>query len=176
MIVDGGLIMSAIAKRADERQGHHGPPVSLGEFTSSLPIPLPPEGISDDLRHKWGLLWTSPVAALFDPVTDRPAMARLFGLYELGARLDRLIAQSEVEGAAARAVGELGEVQAVAEGAAARQALNSTVGARMRVATETRMLEAQLGLSPRSRIALGLTVLAGKAAAAAGGLDSFLDD
>lgn len=166
--------MPAQPKAADELVRRNRP-ASLGEFTSDLAIPLPPHGLSQDLRVKWGLLWTSPVAQLFDPVSDVAGLSRLFELYALGARLDELIAQAdphvEVEG-----MTPLELAEAMTEAAAARQALNSTVGARMRVATEARALEAQFGLSPRSRLALGLTVLAGKAAAKAGGLDSFLEE
>lgn len=173
--------MPALAKRPEDRQRRN-VPASLGEFTTNLAIPLPPSGISDDLRQKWGLLWTSPVAQLFDPVSDLPALSRLFELYELGAKLDGLIADAQPRGVAAAMLEQVGSVNSLdmamaeVEGSAARQALNATIGTRMRVATEARMIEQQLGMSPRSRLALGLTVLAGKAAAKAGGLDSFLEE
>src|SRR5262245_47827599 len=179
----GGKIMPALAKRVEDRQRRN-VPAQLGEFTSNLAIPLPPHGLSEDLRLKWGRLWQSPVAALFDPVSDLPALSRLFELYALGGRLDALIADAQPRGAAAAALEDVDELDplsvamAEAEAAGARQAFNATIGARLRVATEVRMLEGQLGLSPRSRLALGLTVLAGKAAATAatGGLDAFLEE
>lgn len=86
------------------------------------------------------------MAQLLDPVSDLPAASRLFGLYSLGERMDKQLAD------------DLDPAQ---------------VRARLAVAAETRMLEAALGLSPRSRLALGLALLAGKKA---GSLDELADD
>lgn len=91
-------------------------------------------------------MWTSPVAQLLDPVSDLPAASRLFGLYALGERMDKALA------------GDLDP---------------AWVRTRLAVAAEARMLEAALGLSPRSRLALGLALLAGKKA---GSLDDLADD
>lgn len=173
--------MPALPKAADELVRRNRPGV-LEEYPPGRAIPLPPAGLTPALRDQWGRMWVSPVANLFDPVTDRPGLARLFELYALGERLDALIADSEPR-IAARVIEEhdgppdaLTMAMAVVEGNAARQALNNTIATRLRVAGEVRMLEAQFGLSPRSRLALGLTVLAGAAAARPAGLDGLLGD
>lgn len=157
--------MPAVAKAPEDRQRRNRLAV-LDNFVPGTSVPLPPAGLPADLLVRWGQVWTSPIAQLFDPVSDLVAVSRLFTLYALGARLDGLLGQASPEVAVP---GEL--VEAVA----ARAVFNSTVGARVRVATEVRMLEAQLGLSPRSRLVLGLTVLAGRKAAR-GSLDDAVDD
>jgi hypothetical protein len=99
--------------------------------------PAPPTGIGAALRRDWDALWTSPVATLLDPVSDLPAVSRLFELRVLGDKLRRAIASApEVD--------------------------TGLISTRLKVATEARLIEAQLGLSPRSRLALGLALLAGR--------------
>lgn len=142
--------MPAVAKRPEDRQRRNALAV-IDDFVPGVSVPLPPPGLSEDLRFAWGRVWTSPIAQLFDPVSDLIAVSRLFQLYALGARLEAELAGADLAACAA------------------------TVGSRVRVATEARMLEAQLGLSPRSRLVLGLTVLAGRKAAR-GSLDDAAED
>lgn len=138
------------AKSVDQRQRTNLPRV-LAHSGEQLRAPRPPSGLSAKLRRSWDGLWASPVAQLLDPVSDLPAVTRLFGMYALGDRLDGMIAEAE----------------------AAKEYDNATVTTRIRISTEARQLEAQLGLSPRSRLALGLALLAGRKA---GSLDDFVDD
>jgi hypothetical protein len=97
------------------------------------------------------------VAQLLDPVSDLPAVTRLFRLYELGDEMDRRLANPPVD--------DEGNGPSV----------ESMVTTRVRVAGECRILEGQLGLSPRSRLALGLALLAGKKAGG-GSLDDLTED
>lgn len=134
-------------KDPQSRQRRNVPALIPASGLPSRTVPDPPRGLPARLRAQWVGLWTSPVAALLDPVSDWPAAARLFELYKIGDRLGRLIARAE-------------EVD------------TALVGSRVRCATEARLIEAQLGLSPRSRLALGLALLAGRRGAGAGGEES----
>lgn len=124
------------AKGPESRQRRNLPAVLSGS-AANVDIPKPPVGLSAAFLADWKALWASPVAALLDPVSDLPAVGRLYELRQLGQKLARKIA-------------DLGEVD------------TALVTARLRVATEVRLIEAQLGLSPRSRLALGLALLAGR--------------
>lgn len=84
-----------------------------------------------------------------------PAVVRLFELY----RLNEQLTAETITGADP----ETGE----------DMIRTDVINARTRVATECRMLESQLGLSPRSRLALGLALLAGRKA---GSLDDASED
>jgi len=165
----------ALAKDPESRERRNVPAV-LGPIAGNLDAPRPPSGLSVKLRRQWDALWRSMVAQLLDPATDGPVIARLYELYSLGERLARLIADDERSERAARrrltrarASEEYDPVtiaEALSDIELARKAYNSTVATRVRVATEVRMLEAQLGLSPRSRLALGVMLLAGRRAMA----------
>ena len=172
--LDVGLTVPALSKSPEDRTGHHGAPVELARtWPPVAPVPRPP-GLSVKLRKQWDGLWVSPVAQLLDPATDAPIIARLFELYGLDDNLATMLAR---DGRAERAAQKrlrtaVAEADPVALEAASieieaiRRSYNSTVASRVRVATEVRMLEAQLGLSPRSRLALGVMLLAGRRAMA----------
>lgn len=96
------------------------------------------------------------MAQLLDPVSDMPAVIRLFGLYKLGEQLGELVSKH---------MAALSEPDVDLD--------DKLIAARMRVASETRILEGQLGLSPRARLALGLALLAGRKA---NSLDDYIDD
>ncbi|HET6291725.1 MAG TPA: hypothetical protein VFG33_00070 [Kribbella sp.] len=135
------------AKSAEDRQRRN-MPASLGGGAEPAAAPDPPADLSDVLRGQWVGLWSSPVAALMDPVSDLPAVVRLFELYELADRVQaQLAAAAEVD--------------------------SGLVGARVRLASEIRLAEGQLGLSPRARLALGVALVAGQKAAS---LDDLADD
>lgn len=147
--------MARDAKRPEDRQRRNLPTVlDAGEASDpARVVPDPPAGLSGALRAAWDGLWRSPVAQLLDPVSDYPAVSRLFGLYLLGERMDaRLSAPVDEDGSS----------------------FESMSAARVRVASECRLLEGQLGLSPRSRLALGLALLAGRKQG--GSLDDLADE
>ncbi|WP_435589796.1 hypothetical protein [Micromonospora aurantiaca (nom. illeg.)] len=123
-------------KNPEDRQRRNLPAILDGSGRTS-DVPRPPAGLTAALRRDWADLWTSPVAALLDPVSDLPAVSRLYELRQLGDRLGRQVRKP-------------GDVD------------TGLVMARVRVATEVRLIEAALGLSPRSRLALGLALLAGR--------------
>jgi hypothetical protein len=124
------------AKDAASRQRRNLPAIMSADGVVRT-IPNPPPRMPRRMRVQWAGLWTSPVGALLDPVSDWPAAARLFELLALGDRIARQIAKApEIE--------------------------TALVSARIKCATEARLIESQLGLSPRSRLALGLALLAGR--------------
>lgn len=145
--------MPANAKRPEDRERRNMP----AELPSGVALPPPPAptGLSAVLRRRWVALWSSPVAPLLDPDVDGPVVARLFELYALGDVLGAEIKRARADG----------------------EGLAAAVGARVRVATETRMLEGQLGLSPRSRLALGVMLMAaGRKRMAGAAVDAEDDD
>jgi hypothetical protein len=146
-------------KRPEDRQRRNLPAVVTSPtLLAPTETPRPPTGLSTPLRRSWAGLWSSPVAALLDPVSDLPAVNRLFNLYTLGEQLEARVTQ---------------HMKALMDGDDADGIDDKLLSARMRVASETRMLESQLGLSPRSRLALGLALLAGRKA---GSLDDAAED
>jgi hypothetical protein len=165
----------ALAKDPESRERRNIPAV-LGPIAGKLDAPRPPSGLSLKLRRQWDALWRSMVAQLLDPATDGPVIARLYELYALGERLAGMLARDDrLETRARRDLARLYRTdprdealvdQALVTIELARKSYNSTVASRVRVATEVRMLEAQLGLSPRSRLALGVMLLAGRRAMA----------
>lgn len=144
--------MSRDAKPVGQRVRRNLPTVLDGSAADSV-IPAPPRGLPEHLGRSWRGLWTSPVAQLLDPVSDLPAVTRLFRLYVLGERMDERLARPPEDGPGVEAM----------------------IAARVRIASECRILEGQLGLSPRSRLALGLALLAGKKAGG-GSLDDLADE
>lgn len=159
--------MPQVGKPAEERQGHHADPTAIDPDAPVLPAPKPPRGISLALKRSWVKLWESPVGQFLDRDTDVTTIARLWSLYGLGEKYDQMIRQTEPDRFTKLALSspdpDADEKVLIAAHLAARQAFNGTVQTRVRIATEARMLEAQLGLSPRSRLALGLKLLSGKA-------------
>lgn len=149
--------MARDAKRPEDRQRRNRPAVIDAGAAPAVPAPGPPEWLTGPLADAWRGLWCSPVAQLLDPVSDRPAVERLFRLYLVGERLDERLA--------AVAAGEVDDVS-----------LEQAAAARVRVASECRLLEGQLGLSPRSRLALGLALLAGRRGGGGADLDALADE
>lgn len=174
--------MPALAKAPEDKTGHHGPPREL--VPGTLPAPDPPRGLPIVLRRQWVDLWCSPIGQrLLDRETDAPVVARLFELYALGERVAGLLdGDARAERAARLMLADVDDAErelreSLAEDAVlARRLFNTTVGTRVRVATECRMLESQLGLSPRSRLALGVMLMAGRKAMAQAANDDDDDD
>lgn len=148
------------------------------QLAESGPIrPPAPAGLSAAFVQAWDGFWTSPVAQLLDPVSDLPPVTRLFELYQLGQQLADVVAANMTNyldaltrPAGVSASGEISEGDDDPPGIDEK-----ALTYRMRVASETRLLESQLGLSPRSRLALGLALAAGKKAGL-GSLDEAADD
>jgi hypothetical protein len=162
--------MPGVLEAAPPAAAGFGPPAPAGRI-----VPRPPTGLGTRLRRAWEGLWSSPVAQLLDPVSDLPAVTRLFNLYKLE---ERLVARLD-EHLAAMAVGrtpgcENLDCYCEQHVTVPAQFDSGLATARMKVAGEIRMIEGALGLSPRSRLALGLALLAGGRGGGKGG--GSLDD
>ena len=155
-------------KPIEDRERRNMPAIIEHSPPPGLQPPPAPSWLSTRLLATWHGLWTSPVARLLDPVSDLPAVARLFRLYVLGEQLDDAVA-AHMDAHLDALTSPDGDGQG--DGHAFNDKL---LAMRLRVASETRLIEAQLGLSPRSRLALGLALAAGKKAA--GSLDDIADD
>lgn len=172
-------------KRIEDRQRRNLPAVIEVDAAGQLvdaddppAYPAPPAGLSAMYARAWDGLWTSPVGQLLDPVSDLPAVMRLFSLYQLGQQLDDVVSASmhNYLDALTRPAGVSASGR-LSEGDDQVPELDDKIMAyRLRVASETRLLEGQLGLSPRSRLALGLALAAGKKAGLGGGLDDAVND
>jgi len=141
------------AKPADERAGHRGAPVELAGATFAVPaLPRQLSKLPPELVDRWAGIWTSPVAAVLDPVSDLEPMTRLFRLYHL---------QHKMFGALEQHIDWLEDAREDVEfdPGWARNALS--------FAAEIRQLEQTLGITPRGRMVIGAAVLAAQKASAA---------
>jgi hypothetical protein len=135
------------AKPVDERAGHRGTPAVLS--AGALVVPTYPGELPDSMRSLWDALWTSPVAAVLDPVSDRQPVTRLFKLYKRDRQFDEAL-DRQIERLSD------GEPDAVFDPQLARL--------RLAIAAEIRQLEQTLGITPRGRLVIGAAVAAvGKA-------------
>lgn len=120
-------------------------------------VPDPPElrKMSARLREVWIKMWRSPVASLWDADSDVMVLIRLFRLYEQDAKMTEAL-DLHMEHFMER----LRESpERAPEFATERSRFEIPIFmARMRVATECRMLEQQLGLTPKARLALGVAL------------------
>lgn len=120
-------------------------------------VPLPPEldNLSDRLKEVWARMWQAPVAQLWDPDSDVMVLARLFRLYREDERLSEAL-DLHMEHFMSNLENDLDRAP---EYAAERSRFELPMFmARMRVATECRMLEQQLGLTPKARLSLGVAL------------------
>jgi hypothetical protein len=130
-------------KNVDERGGHQGLPQVL-DAPAQYVVPDAPRGVDPQL---WTSLWTSPVAVVLDPVSDREPMGRLCRLYARVERYERAEDNmlSALENPDAESIVEFdGKIPA---------AINS-------MNAEIRQLETSLGITPRGRLIIGAAVAA----------------
>lgn len=120
-------------------------------------VPVPPEleHISDRLKEVWVKMWRAPVASLWDPDSDLMVLVRLFRLYREDERLS-LALDLHMEHFMRNLADDMDRAP---EYATERSRFEIPIFmARMRVATECRMLEQQLGLTPKARLSLGVAL------------------
>ena len=143
-------------KPAEKRQRRNLRP-KMGVVVATQPeAPPPPAGLLKSLRSAWTALWSSPLARFWDPVTDEPVVRRLWQLYDererayRGFRRERLVLGSQGQ----MVLNPLGRLVAQLD-------------------AEIRQLEDRVGLSPRARLQLGITI--GEAARSLADLNRALD-
>ncbi|MGW6295639.1 phage terminase small subunit [Streptomyces sp. NPDC055058] len=104
--------------------------------------PSPPAGLLKSVRDRWAAYWESPVAQLADPVSDLPALERLYRLYD---DLERSHATVRKQGHMVRGYRD-------------QTVMNPLLKHMQLVQAEVRQLEDRFGLSPRARLSLGVTL------------------
>lgn len=127
----------------------------VAEGTAAVPeLPTPPAGLLKRTRDRWTDYWSSPVAKLADPVSDLPALERLFALYD----------DLERSNAAVKKRGHM------VTGSQGQAVLNPLLRHIQVTQAEVRQLEDRFGLSPRARLSLNVTL--GEAAKSLADLNS----
>lgn len=119
------------------------------------PIKTPPAvaGWLAETKREWGELWSSNLAGRIEP-TDHPAVRRLFGWRDKQIRAERR----------ATALRKVAAKEPLVEGSKGQLVANPMWGAAdaadaeaLHIETRIVALEDRLGLSPKARLALGLT-------------------
>jgi len=133
-------------KPDDKRQRRNlRPHLSLPSSTDTeslvvgLIVPAPPEGLSAGNLPAWGGFWRSPLAKAVDPVTDLPALTRLFRLYDDIERIKPLF-----------------DAEPLVVGSTGQPALHPFGKLLDAYRAEARNLEDRFGLNPKSRLQLGI--------------------
>lgn len=137
-----------LPKPAHKAQGHR-PHAALQILPASAiadKAPPPPAGLLKKTAEQWAAFWMSPVASAADPITDLPAIARLFTAYD---ELER--------------VGPVFRKQRIVEGSTGQPTLNPLSKYIAQLTTEIVALEDRFGLTPKSRLALGIAIGQAKA-------------
>lgn len=151
------------AKPIDERMGAQSAVRILGG-SGELVAPALPERLGKlpgDLRARWDELWTSPVAAVLDPVSDLEPMSRLFALYARERQFDEALGR------------QLSWLSGDPDMPFDPQFARVTLA----ISAEIRQLEQTLGVTPRGRLVIGAAVAAaGKGQQQAGGEHDDADD
>lgn len=105
----------------------------------AVQAPDPPPGLLASSKASWARFWSSPLARITVPDTDLLALSRLWSLYDERARMQRGIRKARL------VKGSMGQPRA------------NPLYAQMAVFdAEIRQLEDRFGLSPRSRLQLGV--------------------
>ena len=130
--------MPTAKKTEPERQRRNSPSAELSLVRPEAPEP--PADLRSETLEAWANYWSSELAKLVDPKTDGPAIGRLFLLYD-----ERIRAFEEAKG------------ERVVKGAAGQNVLNPLLKYVAQCDNEIRQMEDRLGMSPRSRLQLGIT-------------------
>lgn len=131
--------MPPLPKHPERRQGSRR---DLGVVSATGDVvPAPPAGLLAVHRDEWTRLWESPLAGSFAE-SDVPALERLFQLRDEALRHQRA-----------------GRKRPTVIGSQGQEVLNPVLRQRDALLAEIRQLEDRFGLSPRSRLQLGITLL-----------------
>lgn len=135
-----------LPKPKERRQGHRTrQSVELVVGTIEREVPPVPSGVLKVTRVAWERYWQSPVAEAVDQACDMPAIERLFSLYDMRERAHRALRE-----------------QPTVEGSQGQRVLNPAHRILASADPEIRQLEDRLGMTPRSRAALGITLSTAK--------------
>lgn len=132
--------MPPLPKPPARRQGRHRHDVGTIAASATFQPPAPPAGLLAALSGEWERLWSSPLATTFT-TSDVPALERLFELRDEAVRHQRAARRTPT-----------------VEGSKGQVVLNPVLRQRDALLAEIRQLEDRFGLSPRSRLQLGITL------------------
>lgn len=126
--------------RQRAKDGHREGDVGLVvvPISGGAAVPDPPREWLKATREQWATFWVSPVAQLVLPV-DTPSVERLFSMYDMRARAERVYRKAPVVS------GSMGQ-QVLSPMAGEIHALDKTITT----------LEDRLGITPLARLKLGV--------------------
>jgi len=127
-------------KTADRRQGRGTADVGTVVVAQDVAAPVPDESWREQTVERWVAFWSSPLASQVER-SDEGAFRRLFWIYD---ELHRLI----------EAIDETGRI---VEGSQGQPRPNPLYKQVQEFQAEARQLEDRFGLSPMSRLRLGIT-------------------
>ena len=132
--------MPPLPKPPARRQGRHRNDMGAVDSQGTFHPPDAPAGLLLALRGEWERLWASPLASTFT-TSDVPALVRLFTLRDEAIRHQRAARRTPT-----------------VKGSQGQDVLNPVLRQRDALLAEIRQLEDRFGLSPRSRLQLGITL------------------
>lgn len=106
----------------------------------SVEVPRPPTGLLPSVAADWATFWSSPLAQAVLPATDGPAVTRLFQLRDASERMTRAIRK-----------------EPFVAGYKGQPRVNPLAAFVTATNAEIRQLEDRFGLTPMSRLRLGVT-------------------
>jgi P27 family predicted phage terminase small subunit len=106
-----------------------------------VPAPTCPPGLLKDTRGKWDAYWSSSVSDAVDRVSDMPIVQRLFALYDERIRSYSAYRKSRL-----------------VKGSQGQPVVNPLAGVISKMDAEIRQIEDRLGLNPKARLQLGITM------------------
>jgi len=128
-------------KAVTERQGWTSPLVALPRQGSVVPVvPAPPPHLLRSSRELWASLWASPLAQVWDPVTDRMAVEELVRFVDERERAWRAFRRERL-----------------VPGSKRQPRLNPLWDLIQYTTAQILQLSDRLGLTPRARLQLGIT-------------------
>jgi len=113
----------------------------VGIVPSTLRVPDPPADWLAESKAEWQGFWTSPLSSALLPVTDEPAVRRLFGLRDERERMMRGIRKARL-----------------VPGARGQPRANPLYAQLASFDSEIRQLEDRIGLTPQARLKLGISL------------------
>jgi len=144
-------------KAVTERQGRRPPLVALARQDLPAVLPSPPPRLLRSTRQLWQSLWLSPLAQVWDPVTDRLAVEELVRLVDERERAWRAFRRERI-----------------VPGSEGQPRLNPLWKLIQETTAQITQLSDRLGLTPRARLQLGITF--SQAAMGIAELNRMLDD
>lgn len=116
------------------------PALVVSRSAALAPVPRAPRGLLRETGRLWDTYWLSPVGQLADRETDVPAIRRLFSLYDERERAYRSYKRRRI-----------------VKGSEGQPVLNPAWKQVPVMDAEIRQLEDRFGLTPQSRLRLGVT-------------------